>query len=58
MKAADYEKQGPARDVLQVGEVETPEPAPGEVRIRLHTSGVNPSDVKSRGPNAERWVGD
>ena len=49
MRAAFYEKNGPARDVLKVGEVETPRPGPGEVRVKLATSGVNPSDVKSRG---------
>ena len=48
MRAAYYEKNGPARDVLKLGEVETPRPGPGEVRIKLATSGVNPSDVKSR----------
>ena len=49
MRAAFYESIGPARDVLRVQEVATPEPGPGEVRVRLSTSGVNPSDVKSRG---------
>jgi NADPH2:quinone reductase len=34
--------------VLHVGDVPTPEPGPGEVRVRLATSGVNPSDVKRR----------
>ncbi|MEX2128564.1 MAG: NADPH:quinone reductase [Xanthobacteraceae bacterium] len=48
MRAAYYEKNGTARDVLRVGEVETPKPGPGEVRVRLRTSGVNPSDVKNR----------
>jgi NADPH:quinone reductase len=48
MRAAYYERNGPARDVLRVGEVETPRPAPGEVRVKLAASGVNPSDVKSR----------
>lgn len=48
MKAAWYEMNGPARDVLVVGEMETPSPAPGEVLVRLRNSGVNPSDVKSR----------
>jgi NADPH:quinone reductase len=48
MRAAYYEKNGPAKEVLHVGEVETPKPAPGEVRIKLKTSGVNPSDVKNR----------
>jgi NADPH:quinone reductase len=48
MRAAYYEKNGSARDVLSLGEVDTPKPGPGEVRVKLRTSGVNPSDVKSR----------
>ena len=48
MQSAFYVKQGPAREVLQVGEQPTPEPGPGEVRVHLKTSGVNPSDWKSR----------
>lgn len=48
MKAAWYERQGAARDVLTVGEMGEPEPLAGEVRIRLATSGVNPGDVKKR----------
>ena len=48
MRAAYYEKNGPAREVLHVGDVEAGEPGRGEVRVRLRTSGVNPSDVKSR----------
>jgi len=48
MQAAFYVKQGPAAEVLQVGEQPTPQPGPGEVRVRLHTSGVNPSDYKTR----------
>jgi NADPH2:quinone reductase len=48
MRAAYYETNGAARDVLRIGEIETPHPGPGEVRVRLQTSGVNPSDVKSR----------
>jgi NADPH:quinone reductase len=48
MKAAWYEKNGPARDVLTVGVLEDPRPAPHEVLVRLKVSGVNPSDVKSR----------
>jgi NADPH2:quinone reductase len=47
MKAAWYEKQGPAREVLVVGEMPDPVPA-GEVRIRIAASGVNPGDVKKR----------
>ncbi len=48
MRAAFYETNGPADAVLKVAEVATPEPGPGEVRVKLKTSGVNPSDVKSR----------
>jgi NADPH:quinone reductase len=48
MRAAYYEKNGPARDVLKLGEIETPRPGPGEVRVKLAVSGVNPSDVKGR----------
>ena len=48
MKAAWYERQGPASEVLVVGETAAPEPAAGEVRIRVAASGVNPGDVKKR----------
>jgi NADPH2:quinone reductase len=48
MNAAWYEKQGAARDVLVVGELPDPEPGPGEVRIRVAASGINPGDVKKR----------
>jgi NADPH2:quinone reductase len=49
MRAAYYDRNGPAADVLTVGDVEMPKPGGGEVRVKLTTSGVNPSDVKSRG---------
>ncbi len=49
MKAWFYEKLGPAADVLTKADLPTPEPAPGEVRVRIEHSGVNPSDGKSRG---------
>ena len=48
MQAAWYERNGPAREVLTVGEMPTPSPGDGEVLVRVRTSGVNPSDVKSR----------
>jgi NADPH2:quinone reductase len=54
MRAAWYEKNGAAAEVLHVGEMETPRPGPGEVRVRLKTSGVNPSDVKSRAGTARK----
>ena len=48
MRAAFYEQTGPANEVIQLGEIPTPEPGPGEVRVRIVFSGVNPTDVKSR----------
>jgi NADPH2:quinone reductase len=48
MRAAWYEKSGPALEVLKLGELPDPVPGPGEVRVRLHASAVNPSDVKAR----------
>jgi NADPH:quinone reductase len=48
MKAAWYEKQGAARDVLIIGDMDDPQPRTGEVRIRVAFSGVNPGDVKKR----------
>lgn len=49
MKAWFYDRVGTAADVLQHADLPTPKPAPGEVRVRVQWSGVNPSDVKSRG---------
>jgi NADPH2:quinone reductase len=54
MRAAYYEKNGSAAEVLHVGDVETPQPGPGEVRVKLKTSGVNPSDVKTRAGTARK----
>jgi NADPH2:quinone reductase len=48
MRAAWYEKQGAARDVLVVGEMPDPEPGPAEVCIRVAASSINPGDVKMR----------
>ena len=48
MRAAWYERVGPAREVLQIGDWPAPEPGPDEVRVHLACSGVNPSDVKMR----------
>ncbi|WP_270934182.1 NADPH:quinone reductase [Falsiroseomonas oryzae] len=48
MRAAWYERNGPAREVLVVGDMPTPAPGAGEVLVRLATSGVNPSDWKTR----------
>jgi NADPH2:quinone reductase len=48
MRAGWYERNGAAREVLTVGELPAPQAGPGEVRVRGHASGVNPSDVKRR----------
>lgn len=48
MRAAWYERQGPPREVLTVGEMPDPNPGPGEVRIRIAASGINPGDIKKR----------
>jgi len=49
MRAALFEQTGPAEQVLQVKEVTTPEPGPGQVRVKIAFSGINPTDVKTRG---------
>lgn len=49
MRAAWYDRTGPAREVITMGAMETPSPAAGEVLVRLRASGVNPSDWKARG---------
>ena len=49
MSAAWYEQRGPAREVMQVGELPVPDAGLGEVRVRVAMSGVNPSDTKTRG---------
>ncbi|MCK0102586.1 NADPH:quinone reductase [Pseudohalocynthiibacter sp. F2068] len=48
MKAVWYEKFGAAKGVLTIGSLPDPTPNTGEVLVRLHASGVNPSDVKLR----------
>jgi NADPH2:quinone reductase len=48
MRAVWYTRTGPAREVLEIGERPLPEPAPGEVRVRLEASGVNPADTYRR----------
>ena len=48
MRAALYESYGPAADVLRIADIDRPEPGPGEVRVRIELSGINPTDWKSR----------
>ena len=54
MIAAWYDRQGPPAEVLQVGELPTAEPGPGEVRVRLTRSGANPGDIKK--PSVECYM--
>src|SRR3954468_15255532 len=48
MRAAWYDQQGPAAEVLRVGELRAPKPGPGEVRVSVRFSGINPGDTKKR----------
>jgi NADPH2:quinone reductase len=48
MRAVWYDRQGPASEVIVTGELPTPEPGSGQVRVRLEASGVNPSDTYRR----------
>jgi len=48
MRAAWYERQGPPHEVLTLGEMPTPLPGAGEVLVRVHATGINPSDTKRR----------
>src|SRR5215207_5574161 len=48
MRAVVYESLGQAREVLHLMNMDVPEPAPGEVRVRVLVSGVNPTDWKQR----------
>lgn len=56
MRAAMYSQTGPAGEVLHIVEQARPEPAAGEVRVRIAWSGVNPSDVKSRAGTRSRTL--
>ena len=56
MQAAYYDANGPAAEVLRFGEVALPDVGPGEVRVKVHASGVNPSDVKTRAGLARRMA--
>src|SRR3954469_23959414 len=47
MKAIRFDRHG-APDVLELVEIDTPQPGPGQVQIRVHAAGVNPADYKWR----------
>lgn len=48
MKAAWYTQTGSATQTLEIGTLPKPSPQPGEVLVKIHASGVNPSDAKKR----------
>jgi NADPH2:quinone reductase len=48
MRAALYDRTGPCAEVMRVTDIDRPEPGPGEVRVKISYSGVNPTDWKSR----------
>ncbi|MBW0105375.1 NADPH:quinone reductase [Pseudonocardia sp. KRD291] len=48
MRAAIYRTTGPAPDVLELVELDVPDPRAGEVRVAISASGVNPTDWKAR----------
>lgn len=56
MRAAAYQSEGPAAEVLRVIEVERPEPSAGEVRVRIAVSAINPTDVKGRAGHTPRPI--
>lgn len=56
MKAARYTSTGKADEVLRVEETERPDPGPGEVLVRVHASGINPTDYKARSGAVTRPV--
>ncbi len=58
MKAALYRGTGQAADVFAVEEVDRPEPGPGEVLVRVHASGINPTDYKARSGAVPRPIDD
>jgi len=50
MRSIEYSVTG-GPEVLTLVESPVPDPGPGEVRVRIHRSGVNPTDWKSRRGN-------
>ncbi|HEX9624649.1 MAG TPA: NADPH:quinone reductase [Streptosporangiaceae bacterium] len=56
MRAAVYDQIGASAEVMRVEEVPTPEPGPGEVRLKVELSGVNPTDWKSRSGLTSRGI--
>ena len=56
MRAALYRDMGDAAEVFHVEEVDRPEPGPGDVLVRVHASGINPTDYKARSGAVRRPI--
>lgn len=56
MRAVTYERTGSAAEVLRVVDLPTPEPGPGEVRVKVRYSAINPSDWKTRAGSTPRPI--
>src|ERR1700744_2794696 len=54
MRAALYRDHGIATEVLTIEDLPVPEPGPGEVRVAIRRSAVNPTDWKQRRGSGER----
>ncbi|HEV7264572.1 MAG TPA: NADPH:quinone reductase [Falsiroseomonas sp.] len=48
MRAIQWRRNGPPGEVLELVDLPDPQPAAGEVLVRVHASGVNPHDTKAR----------
>lgn len=48
MKAAWYRRHGRAHEVIETGDLPTPDPQAGDVLVKLACSGVNNSDCIAR----------
>jgi len=55
MKAVLLDRPG-APDTLRVGDIEKPEPGPGEIRVKLHAASLNPADYKIMGGGLPGWT--
>ncbi len=56
MKAVWFTEQGAAKEVLVHGEMPDPVPGAGEVRVKVHASGVNPTDTYTRSGIRRRFM--
>lgn len=49
MRAATFSRVGRASDVIEFRDIPRPDLGPDDVLVEVHTSGINPADVKRRG---------